>query len=191
MKQTLYLMRHGQTLFNARGKLQGWCDAPLTELGVKQALNVHDYVLDQNIIFSHAYSSTLTRTQTTLSLVTPLPFLALEGLKEWSFGLFEGESVDLLPPKPYTNFFVNYGGESEETCRMRIIETLTHIMDQPNHDCVLVVSHGMVSGLFLEHFKAHHVVTPESKLKHGSLLKFEYEHGIFVLVESIQFDDQT
>lgn len=30
-------MRHGQTLFNQRKKIQGFCDAPLTELGVKQA----------------------------------------------------------------------------------------------------------------------------------------------------------
>ena len=35
--KTLYLMRHGQTLFNAQHKIQGWCDAPLTEIGIKQA----------------------------------------------------------------------------------------------------------------------------------------------------------
>lgn len=29
----LYIMRHGQTLFNVRGKIQGWCDSPLTEEG--------------------------------------------------------------------------------------------------------------------------------------------------------------
>lgn len=28
--KTLYLMRHGQTLFNLQHKIQGWCDAPLT-----------------------------------------------------------------------------------------------------------------------------------------------------------------
>ncbi len=33
--KTLYLMRHGQTLFNAQHKIQGWCDAPLTEIGFK------------------------------------------------------------------------------------------------------------------------------------------------------------
>ncbi|HEX9025467.1 MAG TPA: histidine phosphatase family protein [Clostridium sp.] len=32
MKKTLYLMRHGQTLFNVRRKVQGWRDSPLTEL---------------------------------------------------------------------------------------------------------------------------------------------------------------
>lgn len=37
MKKTLYLMRHGQTLFNVRRKIQGACDSPLTELGIQQA----------------------------------------------------------------------------------------------------------------------------------------------------------
>lgn len=37
MSKTLYLMRHGQTLFNERKKIQGWSDAPLTALGIKQA----------------------------------------------------------------------------------------------------------------------------------------------------------
>ncbi len=33
----LYLMRHGQTLFNVLHRKQGWCDSPLTELGIEQA----------------------------------------------------------------------------------------------------------------------------------------------------------
>lgn len=33
----LYMMRHGQTLFNVRRRIQGSCDSPLTELGIKQA----------------------------------------------------------------------------------------------------------------------------------------------------------
>lgn len=33
MKKTLYLMRHGQTLFNKRHLIQGWCDSPLTDFG--------------------------------------------------------------------------------------------------------------------------------------------------------------
>jgi len=37
MAKTLYLMRHGQTLFNLRHKVQGWCDAPLTDFGIYQA----------------------------------------------------------------------------------------------------------------------------------------------------------
>lgn len=35
MKKILYLMRHGETLFNVQRKIQGWCDSPLTENGKK------------------------------------------------------------------------------------------------------------------------------------------------------------
>lgn len=37
MQKTFYLMRHGQTLFNVQGRIQGACDSPLTELGIAQA----------------------------------------------------------------------------------------------------------------------------------------------------------
>jgi broad specificity phosphatase PhoE len=32
----LWLIRHGQTTWNAEGRIQGHLDAPLSELGVKQ-----------------------------------------------------------------------------------------------------------------------------------------------------------
>ena len=31
MEQTLYLMRHGETLFDQLGKMEGWSDSPLTK----------------------------------------------------------------------------------------------------------------------------------------------------------------
>ena len=39
----LYLMRHGQTLFNTLNRIQGWCDSPLTEKGRDQARQVRAY----------------------------------------------------------------------------------------------------------------------------------------------------
>lgn len=39
----LYLMRHGETLFNQRRKIQGWCDSPLTEKGIEQAQKAENY----------------------------------------------------------------------------------------------------------------------------------------------------
>ena len=32
MEKILYLMRHGETEFNVRKKIQGWCDSPLTRM---------------------------------------------------------------------------------------------------------------------------------------------------------------
>ena len=51
MKKTLYLMRHGQTLFNVRRKVQGWCDSPLTQTGIQQAKIAGEYFKRKNIVF--------------------------------------------------------------------------------------------------------------------------------------------
>ncbi|WP_222104588.1 phosphoglycerate mutase family protein [Shewanella algae] len=37
MPKEIFILRHGQTEFNAAGKLQGHCNSPLTELGRAQA----------------------------------------------------------------------------------------------------------------------------------------------------------
>ena len=70
MKKTLYLMRHGQTLFNKRRKVQGWCDSPLTELGIKQAEAAAKYFKERNIVFDHAYCSTSERARNITGSVT-------------------------------------------------------------------------------------------------------------------------
>ena len=60
----LYMMRHGQTLFNVRRRIQGSCDSPLTELGIKQAEAARELIKD--IPFDHYYSSTAERASDTL-----------------------------------------------------------------------------------------------------------------------------
>lgn len=67
--KTLYLMRHGETLFNVQHKIQGWCDSPLTEKGIKQAQKVRDYFSKKGITFDHAYCSTSERCSDTLELI--------------------------------------------------------------------------------------------------------------------------
>ncbi|WP_049220013.1 phosphoglycerate mutase family protein [Enterococcus avium] len=43
MIKKLYLMRHGETLFNVLKKVQGACDSPLTEKGIQQAKLARDF----------------------------------------------------------------------------------------------------------------------------------------------------
>ena len=33
-KTQLYIVRHGKTMFNTLQRVQGWCDTPLTAVGV-------------------------------------------------------------------------------------------------------------------------------------------------------------
>ena len=120
MKKTLYLMRHGQTLFNVRRKIQGACDSPLTELGIQQAGIASAYF--DAIDLDHAYSSTAERACDTLEIVTNelMPYQRLKGLKEMHFGTFEGESED-LNPKDKSTFFVQYSGESGDQVKERMV----------------------------------------------------------------------
>ena len=50
MSKTLYLMRHGQTMFNLRGKVQGQV-TPLTSLEISQAKQAGQYFNEHNISF--------------------------------------------------------------------------------------------------------------------------------------------
>ena len=126
MKKTLYLMRHGQTLFNLQHKIQGWCDSPLTKLGIKQAKVAGKWFKDHDITFDHAYSSTSERCCDTLELVTDMPYVRTKGLKENYYGELEGESERLnshLTPKDCETFYLQYKGESSNTTRDRMVKT--------------------------------------------------------------------
>lgn len=99
MQKTFYLMRHGQTLFNVQGRIQGACDSPLTELGIAQAKAARDYFEQEGIRFDSIYSSTQERACDTAELVTGRKdYIRLKGLKEWNFGSFEAHQEYLNPP---------------------------------------------------------------------------------------------
>ena len=188
MKKILYLMRHGQTLFNLRRKVQGWCDSPLSKLGVEQAIIAGKYFKDNNITFDHAYSSTSERASDTLEYVSNIPYKRVKGLKEWNFGTFEGESEDLNPPLPYRDFFVKYGGEDEYELRNRIAETLYSIMKNDDHKTVLAVSHGAACRQFMINWAHTSNVYQKERLGNCCILKFEFENDEFKLIEIINHD---
>lgn len=190
MKKTLYLMRHGQTLFNVRRKIQGWCDAPLTELGRNQAQIAGKYFIKQDIHFDHAYSSTSERACDTLEIATQgkISYQRVKGLKEWNFGTFEGESEDLNPPLPYGDFFKTFGGEGELELRQRLADTLLEIMQKDDHQIVLAVSHGAACRGFMRYWSHNQKVDQKERLGNCCILKFEFENDEFSLVEIINHD---
>ncbi|MBC2254039.1 histidine phosphatase family protein [Listeria ivanovii] len=188
MKKIVYLMRHGQTLFNERKKIQGFCDAPLTELGIKQAKIAGSYFQENNIRFDKAYSSTSERASDTLELVTKMDYIRLKGLKEWNFGTFEGESEDLNPTLPYGDFFAAYGGEREKDFQNRIVSTMDSIMSQEQHEVIFAVSHGAACAQFARYWENTSKIGKIRGLKNGCILKFEYENGTFSLVNFINHD---
>ncbi len=180
--KNLYLIRHGETLFNQRRKIQGWCDSPLTEKGIQQATQAK--VLLSKIDFDHCYSSTAERCCDTLEIISDLPYQRLKGLKERNFGIFEAESEDLNPPiEKYDEFFPIYGGETKKQVQDRMVKTLTDIMNKPDHQTVLAVSHAGACRCFLSHLGNPEELLNGNKFSNCCILHFQFDHNEFKFIE--------
>ncbi len=188
--KTLYLMRHGQTLFNAQHKIQGWCDAPLTDIGIKQAEVAGKWFDDNNIEIDEAYCSTSERASDTLEIVTHnrLPYKRLKGLKEWNFGAFEGKDECLNPPLPYGDFFKKFGGETQDELTERMVKTVTDIMEHARGENILVVSHGAACANFIKSFEQYNVAHYKRGIRNCAIFRCTYGNGIFSCREIINHD---
>lgn len=144
MTKTVYLVRHGQTYFNFYHKVQGRCDSPLTEKGIRQVERARDYFKEQNIHFDHAYSSTQERACDTLEIITDhqMNYQRLKDLREKCYGIFEGRDEFLLP--------WNYGNENTDPTMEKdndVVDRMKRAMVQvlsetEENEVSLVVGHG-------------------------------------------------
>ncbi|MDF7638455.1 histidine phosphatase family protein [Lactobacillus sp. ESL0791] len=187
----LYLMRHGETIFNKKRLAQGSTDSPLTEKGIKEAAKVGKYFAAEGLTFDHAYSSTQERASDTLELVTKQPYKRLKGLKELDFGLFEAEPDYLLPKATFkdpaeVNLLVPYGGESTLHVSERMNQTITEIMNKPDHQQVLIVSHGAAIISFIAKWMSFTEIAAQvGDMPNCCVLHFGYDNGKFTFKEMI------
>lgn len=187
MTKTLYLMRHGQTMFNAQHRIQGWCDSPLTDLGKRQAKAAGEYFRTHGITFDHAYCSTSERCSDTLELITDMPYTRLKGLKEMFYGQLAGESERLSckEPEKSITYYQQFGGDSSDVVKDRMMAVLQDIMERDGHESVLAVSHGAACFNFLRGIQ-----DPTEELNKGfgncTIFIYEYEWGIFSLKEVVR-----
>lgn len=92
---TLYIVRHGKTMFNTIERVQGWCDTPLTKQG-QEGIHFLGKGL-KDIDFSYAYSSDSGRAIETARIVLSehtkgkeIPYFIDKRIREWCFGSLEG-----------------------------------------------------------------------------------------------------
>ncbi len=92
----IYLVRHGQSVWNAEERHQGWQDVPLSPLGEQQAARIGQRLKDQS--FDYYFSSPIYRCYQTASAIVEAQgkepgstLERLEGLREGRLGArFEG-----------------------------------------------------------------------------------------------------
>lgn len=133
----LLLVRHGETDWNADGRLQGQTDRPLSDFGRQQARRLADELAAEDI--EAIYSSDLARARETAEIVGTrlgLPVTFDPDLREKNWGTWEGLTA-------VERERVEFAGESTEAHQERILRALERISEQhPGDGCVLVVTHG-------------------------------------------------
>ncbi|RZP64496.1 histidine phosphatase family protein [Vibrio vulnificus] len=148
-----FILRHGQTQFNAEQKLQGHCNSPLTEKGQHQALSV-GRVLQAHLESGsyRVYSSSLGRALQTAEIVclqlgyAADEIIADDRLKEFSLGDWEQKTLpelqatlpDLLDEADW--YLQAPNGEHYEQVQQRLSQWLDTL---PETGRFVVVSHGL------------------------------------------------
>ncbi|MBP1047782.1 histidine phosphatase family protein [Enterococcus sp. BWM-S5] len=194
MRKKLYLVRHGETLFNKLGKVQGACDSPLTAKGIQQAEQVRDYFKEKQIDFDHFYTSTQERASDTLEIITNgKPYTRLKEIKEMNFGLYEGEQTSLQPKGPdyFETFYTQFGGECAQDVEGRMVEALTKVMNTPDHQQVLAVSHNGACFYFLRKIWNDPKKEIPIHFPNCAIFSFDYYDNTFLLLDILDPSTMT
>jgi probable phosphoglycerate mutase len=154
MKTQLLLIRHGETAWNAEHRVQGQLDIPLSPLGVLQSARLAECLANEPI--DAVYSSGQSRawlTAAPLAARLGLELIAEPRLRERSFGIFEGLTLDEIAAR-YPLEFKKWrerdptwwpeGGESGQQLINRVLSAVSDIGIKHPSQTVVLVSHGGV-----------------------------------------------
>lgn len=179
----LYLMRHGQTDWNAKGCVQGWNDTALNQKGIAQARLAGEKLAKEDI--ETIYSSDLKRAKKSAEIVSAsldLPLHCTKRLREMNFGKAEGvKKTDLEAKFPYIypafndlknpeRYDIRYpNGESIGEVQQRFMKVITKLVEDRRQK-VLIVTHGMLVRIFAES-----CLKKTLRLDNGSVLRVVFD----------------
>lgn len=162
MKTTLYITRHGETLWNLEGRMQGWKDSPLSEKGIEQAKLLYERL--KCIDFNKIYSSSCGRAFKTAEILKgtrDLKLIKEDDLREVNMGNWEGmlqSDIEKKWPDQIHNFWKApnlYKSETgEDFCKAqkRLVLKVEKIINDNLGKTVLIVTHAAALKLILCHY---------------------------------------
>ena len=157
MTTTLILIRHGETIWNREGRIQGHLDSALTPEGIAQAEACARRLRTETI--EHVIASDLPRVRRTAEILNAAmnhPIRHEPALRERCYGIGEGKTyaeLDSVHPELFSRTrstdpdFVMEGGESRRQFHQRITTALEQIAEEHAGKRILVVTHGGVLGV--------------------------------------------
>ena len=204
MKVKFYYVRHGETLFNLTRRMQGMCDSPLTEKGIKQAENTASAL--RKIHLDHIFSSSSLRAWDTAQIINryhDCDITLLKDLKEFDFGDLDGELFsefnDRIQPHRMADDWTDVNGENVEMFRIRAQRAFDQIISScKDGDTVLIVSHGSyfmhLMKTLLEYDQQEYIRRMNSQdrpfVPNCSISEFAYEDGRFTLEKEPETADE-
>ena len=155
----VYLVRHGETVWNAARRIQGQSDSALTEKGEQQARQVGERAKSLGI--THVIGSDLGRTRRTAEIIADACGCSVTldaRLRELNMGVLEQRPIDSLSEEEegWRRSLVNGTangripeGESMAELAARMQQALNACLALPAGSRPLLVSHGIALGVLI------------------------------------------
>ncbi len=187
-------VRHGETAWNVDARIQGQLDIGLNDTGRWQARRVGEALAGEPI--TAVYSSDLERAHETAQSIAEtagLPVVPHEGLRERSFGMFEGKTFDEIHDtwpdhahnwrKRIPEWEPPEGGESLLALRERVTRTLHDLASRHPGEQIVVVAHGGVLDTLYRVATGQEVNSPRTwQLPNGAINRLLWTPDGFTLV---------
>lgn len=177
----LYLVRHGETDWNAQGRMQGHADIPLNETGMRQAEALAERLAADAEKWTALWTSDLKRalqTAEAIAIRTSLTMHPWKKLRERSLGELEGmpfEEVRRRFPGYLTGEVPMPGIETRAALRRRSMEALGELVRRYPGGRVLVVSHGAFINTALAYISGGRAGTGKTRIHNTSLSVFVWD----------------
>jgi probable phosphoglycerate mutase len=158
--KTIWVVRHAETVWNALGKISGWHDVELSELGRRQAQALAPLLAGQ--AFTQVWSSDLQRARDTARIAYGEPQMDRR-IRELDFGSLEGQIWSELPQEQQDMVHQFHdecapGGETIRTLEERVF----HFLDELSPGTHLIFAHGGVIRAILRQVQADQFVPSTS-----------------------------
>lgn len=179
-KKLLYFLRHGESVYNKMGILQGQLDSPLSKEGKKDAIKAAPVF--KKFELEHIAHSSLVRAKQTAQIVNEqlnLPISQWENIKEMDFGGWQSELKYEYWDEFRNNFYAHGtpppGGESREELVKRTEHTVKEICNEINESPILIVCHGMVMRMLFGEWFTNKTIKEYRELSMPNLALYKVE----------------